>query len=331
MEIMAKSEYRKRIFAAYLLNRKNSNLSFWHTPLSLNKIDDIDKIGPYYMNFEAKLEYEGFFDSNGVPVLDYKGTVGKQYNPNAIAQYGLGCYDRCLKTLNPKFKEKFLAQANWFVNNIRMVDNSVGLWEYKFDWEYLYPLKSPWRSALAQGQGISVLARAYVMTQNENYLKIAQNAFESFKRPTTMPGGVTVVDNDGYVWFEEVVVEPHPPTHILNGFIWALWGVSDYYLVSGDSDAQRLYNEGVRTLEKYIPEYDIGFWTVYHLANNTKLKPIASSYYQRLHTLQLQAMYRLTNKQVFLDYANKWEYYYSRKSYRSLAFLWKVAFKFLYY
>ena len=328
---MARLAYLNRVLSAYLLARTSSNLSFWHTRLSLNQIDDIETIGPYYMNFEPKLDYSGPFDSDGIPLLDYKGKIGKQYNPNAVAQYALGCYDVFLKTQRPELRERFLAQVDWFVRNIRMVDDELGLWEYTFDFEYLPPLKGPWRSALAQGQGISVLARAYVMTQEETYLQIARKAFASFQRPVTDPGGVTVVGHDGYTWFEELVVYPHPPTHILNGFIWALWGVYDYYLLSRDSDALSLYDEGVRTLERYLPQYDIGFWTVYQLAKNTRLKPIASDYYQRLHIVQLYAMHRLTPKKIFLEYAQRWEYYYSQKRYRALAFLWKAIFKLLYY
>ena len=36
-------------------------------------------------------------------------------------------------------------------------------------------------------------------------------------------GGVVYADEDGHTWFEEYIVSP--PTHILNGFIWASWGV----------------------------------------------------------------------------------------------------------
>ena len=46
-------------------------------------------------------------------------------------------------------------------------------------------------------------------------------------------GGVTYTDREGYKWFEEAIVEP--PTHVLNGFIWATWGVYDYFLHTGDN------------------------------------------------------------------------------------------------
>ena len=39
---------------------------------------------------------------------------------------------------------------------------------HHFDFEYRDTLKSPWYSGLAQGQGLSVLVRAYIETDNEN-------------------------------------------------------------------------------------------------------------------------------------------------------------------
>ena len=164
--------YLKRIISSYVLDYKTSNLSFWHTPLELNVIDDYNTLGRYYMNFSRKTEFQGPFDNDGIPVLNYKGNIGVQYNPNTIAQYALGYYDLFLDTGKQEYKRIFLNQADWFLKNIRLIDNGIGLWEYKFDFEYHKGLKSPWHSALAQGQGISVVARAYALTNEKKYTPI---------------------------------------------------------------------------------------------------------------------------------------------------------------
>lgn len=319
--------YYKRIFSAYIFSR-NSNLSFWHTPLEINHIKDYGKLGRYYMNFAEKTKFPGPFDTDGIPMLDYKGNVGVQYNPNAVAQYALGFYDLFLDTGNQKHKEVFLKQADWFLRSIRVIENGIGLWEYNFDFEYHKGLKAPWQSALAQGQGISVVARAYLLTKDDRYLEAADKAFRSFEYQIGQPGGVTYVDDEGYTWFEELIFIP--PTHVLNGFIWASWGVYDYYLLTKNQEALRLFNESARTLEDNISKYDLGFWSVYHL-HRTRLKEIVSPYYQKLHVIQLNVMYHLTNKKVFKEYANKWENCYSKWYCRYLAICWKVLFKLLYY
>jgi len=323
----SKLSYLKRIFSAYLLST-NSNLSFWHTSLKTNSIGDYGSIGRYYMNFEEKTRYGGPFDPEGIPVLDYKGSVGLQYNPNAIAQYALGFYDLYLDTKKENFKEIFLKQADWFVENIRIIEGDIGLWEYKFDFEYHKGLKAPWHSALAQGQGISVLARAYELTKNDIYKQAAAKAFRAFEKEITEPGGVTFTDDNGYTWFEELIF--NPPTHVLNGFIWATWGVYDYYLLTKNQKALQLFNEAVRTLEDNIHRYDIGFWTVYHLLP-TRLKMVVSPYYQRLHIIQLKATYGITGKEIFKKYAQKWEKYYSKRLYRYTALTLKCLFKLFYY
>ena len=319
--------YLNRIISAYLLST-NSNLSFWHTDLAVNDIKDVSRLGRYYMNFTEKTTFQGPFDADGIPMLDYKGKVGIQYNPNAVAQYGLGFYDLFVDTGNPEYKSRFLKQADWFLRSIRFVEGDVGLWEYNFDFEYHTGLKAPWKSALAQGQGISVLVRAYALTQNNDYLHTASKAFNSFLHDISEPGGVTYIDGNGYTWFEELIF--NPPTHVLNGFIWALWGVYDYYLVSKNPDSLRLFNEGVRTLEDHLPRYDIGFWTIYHLLP-TRLKVIASTYYQRLHIIQLDVMFGLTGKKTFKEYAEIWRAYYSKWHYKCLAVSWKAFSKLLYY
>ena len=320
--------YYTRILDAYIFNRRSSNSGFWHTPLRLNEIEDHGSLGRYYMNFSDKTAYGGPFDAEGVPMLDYKGRLGVRYNPNAVAQYGLGHYDLFLDTGKEEYKDIFLKQAEWFLKNIRYIDNETGLWEYNFDFEYHKGLKAPWRSALAQGQGISVMARAYRLTGNDDYLGAASKAFEAFRRRIDEPGGVTYVDGRGYLWLEELIFDP--PTHVLNGFIWALWGIYDYYLLAHDQAALDLFREGVRTLEDKIHKYDIGFWSVYHLVP-TKLRMISSPYYQRLHAIQLEAMHRLTGKSVFRKYADRWKGYYFKRHYRYLALSWKALFKIFYY
>ena len=48
----------------------------------------------YFMRFQGKADYRGPLTSNGVPLLDYRGNIGRQHNPIAIAQYGLARFNR---------------------------------------------------------------------------------------------------------------------------------------------------------------------------------------------------------------------------------------------
>jgi hypothetical protein len=279
------------------------------------------------MLFAEKADYRGAYDVSGIPQLDYHGHIGLQYNPIAIAQYGLGNYNLWRRTADPERRRKFFLIADWLFAHLEQNPQGLAVWNHHFDWEYRDTLKAPWYSALAQGQGISVLVRAHKESRDERYLDAARQAFVSSHRPIDQ-GGVAFTDESGDLWFEEYIV--NPPTHILNGFIWALWGVYDYFLATRDPSAQELFERGVRTLLHNLERYDLGFWSLYE-QSGTRLPMVASHFYHRLHIVQLRVMHRLTGEAVFAQVANRWESYTSSRAKRTRALYYKAAFKLCYY
>ncbi len=279
------------------------------------------------MLFTEKADYRGAYDPSGIPQLDYHGNIGLQYNPIAIAQYGLGNYNLWRRTGEPGRKQKLLLIADWLCSHIEPNAHGVAVWNHYFNWEYRDTLKAPWYSALAQGQGISLLVRAHKETADPKYIDAARRAFLSFQRPIS-EGGVAFTDESGDLWFEEYIVSP--PTHILNGFIWALWGVYDYLLATKDISAQDLFSRGVRTLLHNVERYDLGFWSLYE-QSGTRLPMVASTFYHRLHILQLRIMHRLTGEETFFRLAARWETYARSPANRARAIAYKAPFKLLYY
>ena len=318
--------YYRRIFSAYVLGGK-SHLTFWHETPAENPNVNPTELGEYYMLFAEKADYSGHYDASGVPQLDYHGHIGLQYNPIAIAQYGLGNYNLWRRRSDEKRKKKFFLIADWLASHLDSNPKAIPVWNHQFDWEYRDTLKAPWYSALAQGQGISVLVRAHKESGDARYLDAARAAFESFQRPIE-EGGVAFTDESGDLWFEEYIVSP--PTHILNGFIWALWGVYDYALATKETTAQELLTRGVRTLLHNLDRYDLGFWSLYE-QSGTRLPMVASAFYHRLHIVQLRVMHRLTGEELFSRVADRWENYTRRRINRARALAGKVAFKLRYY
>jgi len=144
------------------------------TPASPQKV-----LGKYYIDCtNIAKNWSGPFDEDGIPLTDYK-EFGIQYQPVGIAQYALGTWDLYLENNDPQYKERFIHMADWFCDNL-LVEDDFGIWEYKFDFPR-YNLKAPWPSAMAQGEGISVLTRAYQLTENKKYIEIARLALNSFK------------------------------------------------------------------------------------------------------------------------------------------------------
>ncbi len=318
--------YYRRIFSAYLLGGK-SHLTFWHETPAENTNATTLELGEYYMPFAEKADYQGAYDSAGIPQLDYHGHIGLQYNPIAIAQYGLGNYNLFRRGADPARRRKFFQTADWLCSHLEQNACGLAVWHHHFNWEYRDTLKAPWYSALAQGQGISVLVRAHKESGDPRYLEAAQRALAGFYVPVA-DGGVAFTDDAGDLWFEEYIVTP--PTHILNGFIWAAWGIYDYFLATKDSSAQQIFARAVRTLLRNLDRYDLGFWSLYE-QSGTRLPMVASPFYHQLHIVQLRIMHRVTGEDAFIQVADRWQSYARSRGNRARALAYKTAFKLCYY
>jgi heparosan-N-sulfate-glucuronate 5-epimerase len=141
-------------------------------------------------------DYPGAYDPSGVPLLDYHGRIGLQDNPIAIAQYGLGNYNLFHRSGDLERRKKFFLSADWLHAHLEQNSHGLAVWNHHFNWEYRDTLKAPWYSALAQGQGISVLVRAHKECGDVRYLEAAQRALASFFQPTDA-GGVAFTDDRG--------------------------------------------------------------------------------------------------------------------------------------
>jgi hypothetical protein len=326
VSVLSRFHYLRRTIAAYCLPGR-SQLTFWHETPEINPGFVPGQLGEYYMTFAAKADYGGPFDAQGIPQLDYRGKLGRQYNPIAIAQYGLGNYTLYKRSGDAERRRKFLLVADWLESHLEKNPAGLSVWNHHFDWEYRSPLKAPWYSGLAQGQGISMLLRAHRETSEGRYLEAARRAFEPFARRVE-EGGVVYRDERARPWLEEYIVSP--PTHILNGFIWASWGVYDYHLATGDGAAKKLWDDSVGTLREALDSYDAGFWSLYE-HSGTAMRMIASRFYHSLHIVQLRILHRLTGEKAFEETADRWDRYRASWWKRTRAGVHKAVFKLCYY
>jgi heparosan-N-sulfate-glucuronate 5-epimerase len=326
MSLSRRLHYYQRIFSAYLGSGR-SQLTFWHEVPEINPRSDASSLGEYYMKFREKADYAGHYDAAGIPMLDYRGVLGLQYNPIAIAQWGLANYNRFCETGDDVRWQKTRKAADWLVTNLEQNPFGLWVWNHHFDWDYRDTLKSPWYSGLAQGQGISLLLRARAHSGDEKYQRAAQKAFVALTRPIA-EGGVLFEDDEKNLWIEEYLV--NPPTHILNGFMWALWGVFDYALASSDPSAKVIFDRSVQTLLRNLSRFDTGYWSLYE-QSGIRLKMLASPFYHRLHVVQLRVMTQLTGDGRFAGFSECWEAYAQRSSNRTRALIEKSVFKLLHY
>ncbi len=272
---------------------------------------------PYIINLSeeaAKIRRckYGPFDSSGVPLVDYNklyaahGILSKRrlfpitYTPVTIAQYALGLWTSVVKN-DREARTNFMIQSDWLTEHLEKRKPSFWVWVHRFPMP-MYRLDSDWVSAMAQGEGISVLTRAYHLTKDEKYLNCAFKAFTAFEHNISQ-GGVSYIDSDGSIWFEEY---PHqPPAHVLNGMISAMFGLYDLSFLTGDKKVSQLFQQSVKTLLRNIANFDCRFGSLYDLYH----RQLAGQKYHNLHIRQLSALYKLTGRKKFKRYADLWQQY----------------------
>lgn len=198
---------------------------------------------------------------------------------------------------NPKYHAAFL---KWSDELNSSADDGRWIWTIEIPG---LGIKPPWISGLTQALGVSVLLRAYQLTGNEKYMSTARRAMEWISK-SLEDGGCSSTNERG-TWIEEYP-NVSEPNHVLNGHLWALFGVWDFYRVTRDEDAKKLFADGVRVVEAEIERYDVGYWVVYSQKN--RLDNILGLYMQFV-VEQLKAMYAITENPFFMKYAEKWAAY----------------------
>jgi hypothetical protein len=157
---------------------------------------------------------------------------------------------------------------------------------------------------MAQGQAASLLIRAADALERPELAELAARAVAPLWSGEPPLVAATA---EGPVLQE---YPTDPPAHVLNGWIFALWGLYDVGAVDGLSlatGAQAAFAAGAHALARRLELYEAGNgWSRYDLYPHT-LVHVASHFYHRLHVAQLQAMDALAPDAVFAETAARWE------------------------
>lgn len=245
-----------------------------------------DSVKGYYSDMRHKVTGDIIIDEDGVPI-NITSQGEKIYFSITIFQYGLGAYDLYLETKNKDFLDNFFKSANWAL----VKQEESGAWD-AFGWRK----PNAKYSSMAQGEGSSLLVRAFLHNGDKKYLDAAKKAIDFMLIPMN-EGGTTLYYPDGGLTFEEKKYS----TTILNGAIFSIWGLWDYYLVSKEEKYKVIVETAVKYLCIKLPEFDCRYWSRYDLDGN-----IASPFYHDLHIEQLEVMFDLFECQEFYEYKNKW-------------------------
>jgi hypothetical protein len=248
--------------------------SYWHQAQGIGRQFRPRELHGYFNDLTAKAAWPGESDRQGIPLSTLEGK--KTYWPTTVLQKGLAHWDLWLQggCNSDEHLQNFREAARWAIES----QDSIGGWRHPIP---LHPRALSTYSCMSQGQGVSLLVRASRETGNEEYLVAARRAIQAMLMPT-VAGGTAVYEGD------KLTLEERPAAvcnTVLNGWIFAIFGLYDYQLVKQDPEVSESLMGAVRGLIASLPQFDCGFWSLYDLSG-----AIASPFYQRLHIAQLDAM-----------------------------------------
>ena len=279
--------------------------SLLHVNQDIGKFFSKDDLKGYYNNLTEKVTRQPqLLNSDELPqyLTPHKELI---HFPVAIFQYGLGAYDMYLKTNEDKYIKKFHQCLEWTLAH----QEPTGAWN---NFSHIYP-DNPY-GAMAQGEATSLLLRAYMLTKESRYLEAAKRAIDFMLKPVE-EGGTTAYQESDIILLEYT----HLPA-VLNGWIFAWWGLYDYVLVTKDKNHySQLLEQSLQTIETFLPRFDRGYWSQYDLDGH-----IASPFYHHLHIAQMQALYQLTGHETFRHHATRWQNFELRRLNKYRAFCVKA-------
>jgi heparosan-N-sulfate-glucuronate 5-epimerase len=197
-----------------------------------------------------------------------------------------------------------------------------GLWLNRQPYTKKFQQPAGWPSAMAQGEGASLLSRLYIATGEERWADAARRAVAAMRLPSSA-GGVQARLGDE-AWPEEYPTSP--PSFVLNGGIFALWGLYDVGVALGDEEAAREFEQGADTLAANLYRWDTGYWSRYDLFPHPVMN-VASSFYHALHISQLEAMQVIAPRPEFGATAARFAGYAGRRLSRARGFARNVLFR----
>jgi heparosan-N-sulfate-glucuronate 5-epimerase len=245
-----------------------------HRDQGLGKYFVPGSLSGYYNDLTGKTESQYIVDHAGLPLERIPG--GEHvYFPIPIMQKALGHWDRWLSSERrcAQHRTSFLHIAKWALDS----QDDNGGWE---TWSHLRTKGVLPYSAMTQGEAISVLVRAFSATGEDVYLEGAHRALTPMLTP---------IDKGGTSWLapEGLILEEVPlgiPNTILNGWVFALYGLYDLTIVDSQ-DAREALESTLRALLARLQMFNAGFWSSYDTSGT-----VASPFYHRLHIAQLQAL-----------------------------------------
>ena len=280
---------------------------------SCSSVVEIKK-GRYYVDFSqafGKGKFKEFvFDVNGVPQFSLYKKM--QYFPTFVGWYACMLADSIVQanvvqangSSQKELFDQFAMQIDWIQKNAAQKEiygKKYVVWYYQFDFqEGNLLLQKPWISALGQGACISALVRDYTLNGNKASLQLAEKAAAIFS-VSIADGGVQYYNQEEKcLYLEEYPLLPQPK--VFDGFVFAMLGVYDLYLVTGKKHYKELFDSLVKTIDFNLDSWTYQKkWSLYG-----KYTILSNVWYNQLNAELLSVLGTLAQNPRFLAYSAYW-------------------------
>jgi len=271
----------------------------------INEIGNIRTVSwnesPYFSTaIESVQDGWGVLDAQGIRM--YRAADGLAHeHPVLQGNYALSLINSYRATTNAEY----LAKAELYGE--RLIETAIvsrGAWFYPYDFDFqIDPTPLPgdvihktWYSAMAEGTSISVFAQLYELTGKTVYLNAASNTFQAFKLPASQTEPwASDADETGCLWLEEYARDPQNHQFVLNGHVFAAWGLYEYWHMTGDPDALRLLQGAITTVKHWFPFFRTPGYVVKYSRKHANW---AASYHPVI-IQQMNSLYSLTGDLFF--------------------------------
>lgn len=235
-------------------------------------------------------------DEKGIPYT-YYSNIGYQRNPITISQKMTDYYDSYSEKGDQSAKQFLINNADWLVANA-VNHGNYSILEYSFPWP-TYDMTPKWQSGMAQGLAIKSLVKTFEITGDKKYLDTAEMLLNSFFVEVN-DGGVTYKSTTGW-WYEEYADIGGKQPKVLNGMMYTLLGINDYYQFTQSSKARFLFSQGLQALTQSLPQYDDNGYSFYDALGNPAWE------YHRVHIELLDKLYNISRENTLKEYRDKWK------------------------
>jgi hypothetical protein len=155
--------------------------------------------------------------------------------------------------------------------------------------------------------------RAEDLDPRRGFADAAWRAAQPFR--FDIPAGGVVWRNGPNVFFEEVANAN--AAHVLNGCIFALWGLWELWVASPQAWQGEILERCIETIRRWLPLFDTGWWTLHSLMRTmTGRTQLATLKYHALHIAQMNILGSMFDEAEFTKTAERWTSYIDERSSR---------------